>query len=467
MPNIGEIIVNEYRNSFGGSQTAHRQTEATIKRIITEELHSITMSKIDAYNIGREAHTFNGTRANRLLIFFDGTFEGSPEKDDLESPAVINGVQTTHKKFLSPTGVENNVVITSEEGLELAEYSPRREVLNILFNLFGEYTEVEQDLFRYIMKKFEELVWYPKTLENSWIHSQNKEQLTARFTDRMKRQRAEDLERDRRSLRNNEQTVEDFRRELKRSYDNIYRLRRHIETEESNLNNVSSQLIKDLDLIVEHPKVKDLHIIDGVFHVYTEDIYCYASDNKRYYIGKCKFTMKLENTEVRFYNLNNARQGYWTSQDPHPHVDGNNGNACLGSVASTIAELCSRNEAYALALTCIDFLENANLGDVAGRRVTNWDEVDEDNNIIRRAGDEEIHQCEHCENHHPEGDMYGNAYMEVDGDGDLCDMEYICNECRDNEFYYSEIFQETLHESIDDSEYDDSDEEDDDVEDEF
>src|SRR5690606_9940189 len=124
--------------------------------------------------------------------------------------------------------------------------------------------------------------------------------------------------------------------------------------------------------------------------------------------GSMKIVMNMSNTDVRFYNLDNPRHGYWTNEDPHPHVSGGNNTACLGNVASTIAELCSRNEVYALALMCIDFLENANTTDPAGAKVVNWDEVDEEGNIIRSGeeDDEENEFCDCCQSHHREEDMF-------------------------------------------------------------
>jgi len=244
-----------------------------------------------------------------------------------------------------------------------------------------------QEVFIYIMREFERLVWHPKTLENSWIFSSDKTALTKRFSERMRRQRERTITQDRDNLETAEARINEFKLKIKQNFDKAIRLRRSIVTESNNLNSVSTSLIRDLDLIVGTPNVIDLQIIDDIFHIWTDDIYCYDENGKRYYIGKCRFTINLENTDVRFFNLNNCRRSYWTDNDPHPHVNGENGQACLGSVATTIAELCANSEIYALVLICIDFLENVNISDPAGEKVVNWDEVDAEGNIIVNASE--------------------------------------------------------------------------------
>jgi len=207
--------------------------------------------------------------------------------------------------------------------------------------------------------------------------------------------------------------------------------------------------------------VIDLQIIDDIFHIWTDDIYCYDENGKRYYIGKCRFTINLENTDVRFFNLNNCRRSYWTDNDPHPHVNGENGQACLGSVATTIAELCANSEIYALVLICIDFLENANISDPAGEKVVNWDEVDAEGNIIVNASEIDAHTelCEHCENHFREEDMHGDAYITINGNGIPINPITICGDCRDEHYYYSDHFEAVIDNNIDDSDYMEEDEE--------
>lgn len=430
MRRIGSINVHEYKVRMGENESQFRAFSTFIKTIITTTLVSLETDTIDVYNLNGIAQDFEAGGRNRLVIFSNGGFLGSEKVDG---------------RF-SFSGREGYIQIEAEDGAPLAEYNPNHNELMILFDLLSVYNDDAKECFRYIMSEFERLVWFPKTLENSWVHSSNKEGLVSRFTTRVKQQKERQLQRERSNLEDYEYKINEYKRKMKEWYDNTLRIRRLLDVEEGNVENIMNQFVKDLDLISQHDKVKDLHIIDGKFHIWTDDIYAYSSDDKRYYIGKMKIVIDIENTDTRFYNLNNPRQGYWTSEDPHPHVSGSGNNACLGNVASTIAELCSRNEIYALTLICIDFLENANVSDPAGAKVRNWDEVDEEGNVIREAEDDLI-RCENCGDHVREEDFYGVAYDGFD-DGELIDSVHICENCRDNHYTFSENVDEAVHDSI-------------------
>jgi len=466
MSNIGRINVHDYEVSYGLSGE-HNTIKSILKVIIRDELRSINIENIDLYNLkGREHNVEAGRAGRRLVIYTNGTTLGCAPRVSYDNGAIINGKRTEYRTFLGTTGNEDTVIITSTEGIPLAEYSATKEELNILFDVMYANTSNTQEVFIYIMREFERLVWHPKTLENSWIFSSDKTALTKRFSERMRRQREQAIANDKESLETAEARINEFKLKIKQNFDKAIRLRRSIATESNNLNGVSTSLIRDLDLIVGTPNVIDLQIIDGIFHIWTDDIYCYDENGKRYYIGKCKFTINLENTDVRFFNLNNCRRSYWTEDDPHPHVSGENGQACLGSVASTIAELCANSEFYALVLICIDFLENANISDPAGANVINWDEVDTEGNIIVNASEVNAHTelCEHCELHFREGDMHGEAYISINGEGMLINPITICDECRDEHYYYSDHFEAVIGNNIDDRDY--MDEEDEEIEEE-
>lgn len=467
MAQIGSIEVIQYRKPLGGSASAHRDFSNLITSTLNHELHSINIRKIDTYNLDHEQHNFGAGTRDRLVIYGNATYANVSVNTELETGAVINELGTTHTKFLGTTGIEGNVLINSKEGMTLAEYSPQNNELNILFDVFNEYTPVNCTIFTYIIQEFERLVWYPKTLENSWIHTSNKDALTERFTQRLKQQATQNLENDKYRLRENEERIEERKRQIKQDWTNVLRLRRSIETETATLDNVGSKFINELDLISKHPKITDLHIIEGIFHIWTTDIYCYADTGKRYYIGKCKFTINMENTDVKFFNLNNTRQGFWTRNDPHPHVDGAGGHACLGSVASTIAELCAMNEAYALAMMCIDFLENANTSDPAGARIRSWDEVDEEGNIVSTQADENTWTCDYCDDQFSEDHEGTHVYASYnggnDGNGTWGAEQYVCQDCRDEYYTYQEEIDEVVADGNCNITDDEEEDEDDDI----
>lgn len=456
MSNIGTIEVHNYRRKLGiESGNQHQQWKRYINAVLVEELRSARLQNIDVYNLTGDRNLFASGGNNRMVVFGYASNGSSSTATLVEQGLVINGIHTSITEALSPVEDENTVLIKSQEGLNLAVYHKRYNELYILFDLFADYTDARRSIFKYIIKEVERLVFYPKTLENSWVHTQDKEKLVERFTTRLKRRQQESIDDDRRRLVDNEQNIERYKREVKRMYDNVLRLRRQIEVEENNLGNVSDKLIKDVDLVSRYEKVKDVHIIDGVFHIWTEPIYCYSSKGERFYIGDCKFTINIENTDVRFFNLNNPRNGFWTSADPHPHVNGADGSACLGSIATTIAELCSMNEVYALTLTCIDFLENANVSDPAGAKVYNWDMVDELGEIVSEGGEDEedFFICDCCDERTHIDDECG-AYNDANPEDGAYNEVRVCDGCADDNYYYSDYYEVRIHCSINEPEED-------------
>lgn len=438
---INQVIVHDHKVTMGKNADEHEKFKGDITgRIFSVLNNSLDMQKIDVYNLNSEFCDYRAGRNSRIVIYVNASRKGAGEElITLDEPLKINGIDNDFTTFLQPNGA--GVVITSENGIALAEYFRDTNELFILFNLFKQYNTNALDIFEYILKQWDELVWKPIKLENSWIHTSNKEELIKRFKERMIKQKKEQIKEDREQVKRYEESIHEYKRKIKHIYDNLIRLRNQIEVDEKNIENVNEKLIADLDLIVNHPKVSDLHIKDGKFIIYVPNVYAYDDDDNRYYIGNCRIEINLEDADVRFFG-DNPRKSYWTSRDPHPHVNGNDGRACLGNVSSTIAELASRNEIYALTLVCIDFLESVNTQDTAGRNIRNWDMVDEEGNIICEGGtprEGEI-QCYECEEYFDEDEMT-YAYEWVDDDGDGRDGRHVCENCLNDNYYYDDEYE--------------------------
>lgn len=458
MGNIQNISINTHKKYIGGSQTTHSNSKRWIQDTIRTKLTSLDVSDVDIYRICGEKHTYDAGSERRLCIFLYGTQNNDNEDVKLETYEKINGLENAFVHFLAPAGGESSVLIKSEEGRILAEYFRNKWELNILFDLFSEFNNVHKKIFEFIMSEFERLVWYPKTLENSWKFSQNKAALTNRFTSALRRTKEDAIRTDERSLRDMKSSIEDYKRKIKSYSESIAQKMRYIETEKTNLNNVEGSLIKDLDLIIQNEKIKDLHIKDNIFIIHTNPLYIYADNGKKYYGGEYRVELNPENTDVRFFG-GTPRRSYWTERDPHPHVNGSDGHACLGNVSSTIAELCAQMQIYALVMICVDFLESANTEDAAGRKVVNWDEVKEDGTIIP-ANEARKVVCHHCGNR-VEPESLSWVYEDYDDDGDPCNSHQVCQSCANRDYTYDEEYSEYVRITAYDERYNsDEDEED-------
>lgn len=430
---IRTMNIHEYKRLMGGSQATHQQWKEFIQGNLSSLLPSLDIEGVDVYNMPAERHNYRAGNEERLIIFLNavGAHDG----------AVI------HEGYLPPH--PEHQIIAKDGDIILAQYNPVYNELTILFDVTKTYDTHHRELFTSILRNFEEQVWLPKTYENSWKHTQNKQALASRFTVQIKNQKERAIRDDERRITELEDRIRNYTRELKTFHDQITSKRRFVTTEREAMNNVGASLIKDLDLIIQNPKVSDLYIKDGKFIVHVPKVYAYDKHDKRYYIGNMRIELQPENAMVAFFG-DNPRQSYWTHHDPHPHVNGRNGEGCLGNVAGTIAELSSQMQLYPLVLMCIDYLESVNIDDPAGRKVTNWDEVDEDGNIIRMGGEEPEEEdmepsytCSHCgEPQYDENDTM--VYDGIDDDDHLYGERYVCPRCLDRHYHYNDDHEEYI-----------------------
>lgn len=445
-----EITVHPHKLDMGATWAE------TFKRMIREEIITPEIPKVDVYTLEGKTYNFNAGRVDRrLVILANATFAQADflDQEHKDEGAVINGLNTEYTTFLPPLNNEETVVIRSEEGINLAEY--KDETLNILFDITKHTGRNEARTLRYIMKKLDELVYQPRLLKNSWIYSNEIDELKKTLFDDIQGQIERQTREDKDRLQMYERKISDYKRELKNAWESSIRLRQAIELGADNASKLEKQMVSDMDNIAKLPQVKDIQIINRRFEVLTHDMYMYSSDNHRYYLGKMKIIIDPRNTDVQFKNLNNARRGFW-AEDPHPHVDGTGGNPCLGNVASTIAELSAKNEIYALTLVAIDFLENANVDDPAGKKVRMWDEVNEEGDVIREGGmdedDDEDNEdniiCDVCDESVHMDDIhqvYEHASRDRDGDLNAEELSHVCEDCREQYYSHHDELDEHVH----------------------
>ena len=168
----------------------------------------------------------------------------------------------------------------------------------------------------------------------------------------------------------------------------------------------------DLEMLKSHKLFKNLSVIDGHLVFTTDYINIYDPSNMENVFAGNKFEIKvrMRDCKISFKGLDRSRchKSYWTENDPHPHVSGRaSGDACLGNVNTTLAELCSSNEIYALFTVLVNFLQTFNIEDTAGRNIRNWDMVDGSQNPYnntRKCGvcgerigeDDDFYTCDDC-----------------------------------------------------------------------
>lgn len=213
-----------------------------------------------------------------------------------------------------------------------------------------------------------------------------------------------------------------------------------------------SDLTKEINEISKMPFVKDVHAkIDSpgatFICVTTEMIYITKGDFK-YKIGEFEITLPYvnegkrnnnisTNEKVTFINLTpgGKRRSYWGLRCHHPHVD-KSGYACLGNGYDLIFQCINTGNMIGAVDMAIAFLQQANTSDPAGRYLTSWDVVDDNDNIIYPGylydsppKDLEVLTCEYCGSESPRinGDVQPRA---IDGKN-----VYLCNDCASTDIH--------------------------------
>lgn len=411
---IGQINVNNYRVPLGNGNAAHNVWQ----QHITEALNSLwpnaaDIREVDVYNMTGKLERFDAGVKNRRLVILGNCGHLDAELDGV--------TYLPHRP--------NTLHFKNENDEVMAEFDEEKFEFYFLFDVFKDENF---EVFDKIMKEMDERYFFPKTLENSWLHTRDKDKLTEALAEALRNQRVSFIAEEKSRIDSLKNQVNDFRQRIKTNLDSIKRSSLRVIQEEEQVASVGKALLHDLDLIAQHEKVKDLHIKDNKFVVYTNPLYMYTSKDERFYLGNMRIELSPEIADVRFFG-DNPRKSYWTRSDPHPHVNGRNGEACLGNASTLIADLSHQMQLYPLMLTALDFLEQANLEDVAGRNVYNWDKVDDAGNIINTGGSTVLY-CSRCED---DVDELFTVYESIDDDGPT-DARQVCDDCRVNHYRWDE-----------------------------
>jgi hypothetical protein len=378
------------------------------------------------------------------VYLFDGQGSNIKSGNHLELNVLAH-----HPVMATWEGAES--IMIERDGTILAQYITKNtpstaNQLIIIDDLFSDFNEENKATLTYIMEMLD-AIFYQQLLDYSWKSTTKKDELTRNFTEAIRQQQSRYLEDDMSALANAERKLREYMGYIKTYSDKRIRLQSNIESSVTRIAGVGERLLKDLDNIVAHPKVKEMFLRDGKFSIETNPIYAYHDmTGDRYYIGNMKIELDPEHTSVKFYG-DNPRKSYWSDQDPHPHVSGRSHEACLGNISGTIAELCSQMEIYALVMVCIDFLESVNTSDTAGKNITNWDRVDDEGNIIESEYEDDW-TCGHCDQGYSDNDegytVFTSYTGDIDGNGDWGSELYVCEDCCERHYSWNEDLQEYI-----------------------
>ena len=252
------------------------------------------------------------------------------------------------------------------------------------------------------------------------------------------RELRDEVERCDRQIKNGLEHIMNYSKK-KREYNTNLVVFMKMETEEKDFTS-------DIDAILSHPTVIDMDVdFDNGrknVYIYTDYIDIYDEKGNRFKGNKYKIKFDFNDMRIKFFGKDEFynRESCWGENCPHPHVDGDNGNPCLGDAGSMLAMTMNEYELYASYIIALNFLQQVNVHDGAGEYIYNWDCIDENGNIIDSPYKNKYKICGVCECNIHEDDL---TVCEECG-ANLCtehyrcmaDGTYLCEDCRDDKYDY-------------------------------
>ena len=207
----------------------------------------------------------------------------------------------------------------------------------------------------------------------------------------------------------------------------------------------------DIKAICEHPSVLNIEAENNILYISTDYINIYDDKGNTFKGNKYRLRFDYHNMECKIFGEDEKynRVSYWANNrghdteylDPHPHVNGRNGDACWGSAGDMLTYSMNNYELYASYMIVYNFLQQTNLDDPAGRYIRNWDCIDDNERVIDNpyTFDHECSVC-HCELEEDGEDTYWcdccDSYMCSEHERWIeSENIYVCDDCYDEHYF--------------------------------
>lgn len=257
------------------------------------------------------------------------------------------------------------------------------------------------------------------------------------------------------TLKDNERNLERAKREEQEYLRDIKRYREYMNVAWNSYKNAMNRVkvlsneregrdyTSDMEAILNHKYVTSAvaRPTSKVIEIQTDYIDIYDEKGNKFKGNKYLLNFDFDDMTCYIEGLDEDynRKSYWTDQDPHPHVNGENGEACWGSAGSMLVENMNNYEIYASFIVVLNFLQQVNTDDPAGAYIRNWDCIDEGGNDLENPYDREYKVCHICDEELDEDNVFycescenyicGDHVYWIDNDN-----MYVCETCYENNY---------------------------------
>lgn len=168
------------------------------------------------------------------------------------------------------------------------------------------------------------------------------------------------------------------------------------------------------------------------------------------YLGEAFIKIPINGTLNIELNTDQKRKGYWSQEDPHPHVGKGGQNICFGNVSEILASLSADKEYYAIMTICINFLETFNKEDYAGKNYIYYPDVEYIDGIPSPVEvdleDIKSLECDSCGSMISEDER--NLVYETLEDYANGYSQRICDDCVGSNYHYDEMLEAYIHDDV-------------------
>ena len=257
------------------------------------------------------------------------------------------------------------------------------------------------------------------------------------------------------ALKDNEKALERAKREEQEYLRDIKRYKEYMDVAWNSYKNTMNRIkvlssekegrdyTSDMEAILSHKYVTSAAArpTGKVVEITTDYIDIYDEKGNRFKGNKYLLSFDFDDMTCYIEGLDEDynRKSYWTERDPHPHVNGDNGEACWGSAGSMLVENMNNYEIYASFIIVLNFLQQVNTDDAAGEYIRNWDCIDDEGNDVENPYEDNYKVCHICDEEMNDDD----AFYCDDCQEHMCDDHaywidnsniYVCENCYENDY---------------------------------
>lgn len=364
--------------SHNGLRIFKPELSGHIKSAINAHIDNSSV-EICVYSVGAtHEHKFQDKSKLYIFNYSSQRVEGQvePIRTTLNDVVAFFGKEIYVTDIFTPN--VGGMLIKDDAGTVVAQYFPEYRTVNILIDLFHDsVTGHEMLVFEKIMAKLAE-VFIDETANQSWKRAKDKSYIREETRKIIRRDFDASVSRERSNAQNKEEEIESLKAQLNAAHVSMINSMRYVNSSADAFTKEIDKILGDFEALAMMDKVEDVRVEGEYIHIFTTNLTITDPESGRQYVGgHFLIKVKMSNSDVKFYRAKGEKghRGHWTPNDPHPHVSGNSGTACLGSVTATVAELCAQKEIYALGIVLIAFLETVNTNDTAGEKVRNWPRI--------------------------------------------------------------------------------------------